>query len=328
MPPNPNSEIPNPNIKRLIGVDEAGYGPNLGPLVVAATVWELPEEIDGNDLWSAFTGIISDRPCRAGRTIHIADSKQVHSSSAGIGPLERSALAILELAGQRRDTFGELWDELHDGNERHASREPWFRDGNGSIPASIDFGSLDGLVIQWKEQCQTQRCRLVRSVADLVIAERFNRSVARTGTKGRVLSETTLQLIRRVWDPADDTPTLVQCDKHGGRDRYAELLADIFPEIMPIAIEETRTCSRYRVGRAEFQFRARSEDRLPVAAASIIAKYLRELSMDLFNAYWLKEIPDLKPTRGYPVDARRFLEAISGRAEELEIERDWYWRSR
>src|SRR5687768_1242409 len=28
----------------LIGMDEAGYGPHFGPLVVAATAWEVPEE--------------------------------------------------------------------------------------------------------------------------------------------------------------------------------------------------------------------------------------------------------------------------------------------
>ena len=27
----------------LIGTDEAGYGPNLGPLVISATVWEVPD---------------------------------------------------------------------------------------------------------------------------------------------------------------------------------------------------------------------------------------------------------------------------------------------
>ena len=31
----------------LIGMDEAGYGPNLGPLVVAATAWEVGEEARG-----------------------------------------------------------------------------------------------------------------------------------------------------------------------------------------------------------------------------------------------------------------------------------------
>jgi hypothetical protein len=31
----------------LIGMDEAGYGPNFGPLVVAATVWEVAEEGSG-----------------------------------------------------------------------------------------------------------------------------------------------------------------------------------------------------------------------------------------------------------------------------------------
>ena len=26
----------------VIGVDEAGYGPNIGPLIVAATAWRVP----------------------------------------------------------------------------------------------------------------------------------------------------------------------------------------------------------------------------------------------------------------------------------------------
>ena len=31
----------------LIGMDEAGYGPNYGPLVVAATAWYAPDEGSG-----------------------------------------------------------------------------------------------------------------------------------------------------------------------------------------------------------------------------------------------------------------------------------------
>ena len=40
----------------LIGIDEAGYGLNLGPLVVAATRWCV--ESDGEDLYAALTGQI------------------------------------------------------------------------------------------------------------------------------------------------------------------------------------------------------------------------------------------------------------------------------
>ena len=29
----------------LIGTDEAGYGPNLGPLVIAATAWQVPDDL-------------------------------------------------------------------------------------------------------------------------------------------------------------------------------------------------------------------------------------------------------------------------------------------
>ena len=35
----------------LIGTDEAGYGPNLGPLVISATVWEVPDDVGGENLF-------------------------------------------------------------------------------------------------------------------------------------------------------------------------------------------------------------------------------------------------------------------------------------
>ena len=32
----------------IIGVDEAGYGPNLGPLAVCATAWRIPSELNSD----------------------------------------------------------------------------------------------------------------------------------------------------------------------------------------------------------------------------------------------------------------------------------------
>lgn len=313
---------------RIIGVDEAGYGPNLGPLVVTATLWEVPDAIGADELIQTFHGIVSDKPCREGRTIHIADSKRVHSASAGIGPLERSALALLELAGQRRDSFSQLWDELHPTNLRHLCPEPWFRNGDAALPSKIDFAPVALLVESWLRRAETCQCQLLRCAAHLVPAARFNRAVNRAGTKGRVLSETTLALVGRLWDPSDPRPTLILCDKHGGRARYGELIAAAFGETLPRVLEETPTCSRYRLGEAELRFRPRSEDQFPVAAASIIAKYMRELAMDIFNQFWVARMPDLRPTRGYPQDARRFGAAIAEQATELGLERHWYWRER
>ncbi len=42
----------------VIGMDEAGYGPNLGPLVLTATVWEVPGRWPKRtDFWQLFADI-------------------------------------------------------------------------------------------------------------------------------------------------------------------------------------------------------------------------------------------------------------------------------
>ena len=54
-----------------------------------------------------------------------------------------------------------------------------------------------------------------------------------------------------------------------------------------------------------------SERHLPVALASMLAKYLRELAMEQFNRFWQQRAPQVKPTKGYPQDARRFRQEVS-----------------
>jgi hypothetical protein len=69
-------------------------------------------------------------------------------------------------------------------------------------------------------------------------------------------------------------------------------------------------------------FRPEAEDaHLPVALASMTAKLVRELAMARFNRYWCLRMPELKPTAGYTLDARRWLEEANGvvREEEREV---------
>ena len=58
------------------------------------------------------------------------------------------------------------------------------------------------------------------------------------------------------------------------------------------------------------------------------SKYLRELAMRAFNAWWCGRVDDLRPTAGYPVDARRFKRAIEARQAELGVDDRVLWRCR
>ncbi len=312
----------------LIGLDEAGYGPNLGPLVIAATAWDVPGDPRRANLWSAFSDCVSQDADATGAAIHVADSKVVHSSALGIAAIERSATAILQLSGRQHNSLFALWDDLTDGLERERSGEPWFLSYDMRLPIADVPAHIGDAIRRWEQRCVKKRCRLVGVACEILTARQFNRACQQLGSKGQVLSLATLRLVRRLWNPAEGDPALVLCDKHGGRDYYAELLADVFPETMPLTLQESRAISRYRMGHSEVRFQVGSEQHLPVAAASIVAKYLREACMESFNAYWLERQPDLRPTRGYPIDARRFLESIALEAADLGIERETFWRAR
>ena len=120
----------------------------------------------------------------------------------------------------------------------------------------------------------------------------------------------------------------VVCDKHGGRNRYDDFISEAFDDEFVFRLTESGSRSDYRCGNMEFCFRTRAEELLPVALASMVSKYLREIVMEQFNRFWQHHCPQLKPTKGYPVDAARFWSDIEATAERLEIARSRIWRNR
>src|SRR5262245_49217894 len=75
----------------LIGTDEAGYGPNFGPLVVSATVWHVHGSPRGLDLYHRLAPAVTrdGNGDVAGGAVWIADSKVVYRAGQGLGALER-----------------------------------------------------------------------------------------------------------------------------------------------------------------------------------------------------------------------------------------------
>jgi hypothetical protein len=68
------------------------------------------------------------------------------------------------------------------------------------------------------------------------------------------------------------------------------------------------------------RFEVESESRhMPVALASMISKYTRELLMARFQAWFRERAPHVKPTAGYALDARRFWREIEPMLPSLEV---------
>ena len=92
--------------------------------------------------------------------------------------------------------------------------------------------------------------------------------------------------------------------------------------------KESRELSRYCTGKTAISFGVKSEKHFPVALASMFAKYTREICMELFNEYWVEQLPGLKPTKGYPQDAARFRNDVEHLLPELCVNENVFWRNR
>jgi len=312
----------------VIGMDEAGYGPNLGPLVVAVTVWEVPGAPRDTDFWGAFSNVVTQAPSNDPARLHVADSKQVYSPARGIGPLERGVHSGLSLCGDRATSFRALCDQLAGDSAVPLDSEPWFAGRDLDLPQVDPLAHLDETVARWNDCCADHGIRLKAIRSDVVLTERFNRLNREHGSKGITLSRISLALLRSVWNPEDSQPALVIADKHGGRNRYDMLLAEVVDGQMIFRMEEGTHLSSYRVGATSIRFQTKAEAHLPVALASMVAKYVRELSMTLFNQFWAEHVPRLKPTKGYPVDAKRFRQDIAAVQQDLGIDDEILWRER
>ena len=158
------------------------------------------------------------------------------------------------------------------------------------------------------------RITAIRSV--VVGPARFNQELAVQGLEvRRPLRGIRPTAANRVGDLNRGRPTFVRGDKHGGRHYYFQRLSQSFPDVWIDRGLEGPDLSRYTIRDATGGIGAQPDaasrrcDGL-VALASIVSKTVRELWMDVFNAYWRARVPGLRPTAGYPTDSLRFRLAI------------------
>ena len=310
---------------RLVGMDEAGYGPNLGPLVIAASVWNTPGCPREFDAWKVFSDILGMPPVARDK-LSVGDSKSIYTAGGSLERLETSVLSFLELCGLSPVSFREFCKLLNPARELSLGSAPWFTGADVAIPITAQQSKINGFAQRWAELCDDRGLGRPRVAARILTAATYNAALENDQNKALLLSRNSLSLMADLVDPDAGEPTYVVSDKHGGRNRYDELLSEAFGDQLVLRREEGGERSSYRLGSMEVCFQVKGERHFPVALASMVAKYTRELAMEAFNAYWSDVCPGVRSTRGYPVDARRFRDDVRKRLDDLEIAEDVFWR--
>ncbi len=316
----------------LVGIDEAGFGPILGPLVVSSCTFSLGENRVGQDLWQVLhKSVAKTRRHLRGRLL-VTDSKKAHSKSMGLKHLERTVLSALRCLDHDVQSLTQLLGVLCPEGLGRLGAYPWYQHLQELALAGDDPDkAIAGSVLQ-QDMAQVG-LKLLRLESRCLDVAYYNELVETVRNKSNVLFTQTCALIQHAWDdfPGEDLYLVV--DRQGGRVHYRDSLLRMFPGLELRIVSEDQELSSYVLSNAKrsvhmsFQVKA-EEHSLPVAWASMVSKYIRELLMGQINQYFQGLCPDLKATAGYWQDGKRFIQEIRQRVPDSSWEDCQLIRSR
>ncbi len=337
--PDPRESSPT---RLIAGVDEAGLGPLLGPLCMAWAVFRTPVDA-GDDLWKPLQSVVSSDPKLDRERLIVADSKRVHTrNDRGRKRLENTVLAFLAQLDENRRVKAHARDVLFGGTlapEPELIREhPWY-ESLPALPTTSEAGAIELRAERLHRALNQAGIELVDYGVRVVPAGELNRSFGETGNKGATVWKLLHRIMRHLWETQASGGLRAVIDRQGGRWRYGPPLGRSFPDASVKLVTESPKYSEYDlVGRASgscgdhrlrLAFAEKAEDHsFPVALASCLAKYARELAMTSFNRYFEGLQPGLQPTAGYFKDGRRWVQDAQQTLADSGLPRKTVERSR
>lgn len=298
------------------GIDEAGYGPLLGPLVTALCAFRTPR---ATNLWDALDDVVLREPDPNDTTrIAVADSKVVYRAGSGLAGLETTALAFCAFASGDAPpaTVRALLDRHVVGVPPRLDSLPWYANAldRFELPLVASRERIADATNRLRSAAAKARVEPIALAIRPVLENDYNDQCARLQSKARVLFCANVDLLEAMLARPRQAGERVRvlCDRHGGRQHYAELLQLAFPLRGVTTRRESKPRSAYTVGVGDDAFDveyAIGAEALAfeVALASILAKYMRELFVETLNRWFVARVPHLTRTAGYYTDGLRFL---------------------
>ena len=296
-----------PSVPLLVGIDENGLGPRLGPLIVTAVTARC--EGKGEKL-------ANGPPGKSFRT-RLGDSKDlVAHGNSSLGEAWARAIAGLTGRGKEATTPDALVAAMCiDGPITLRSRCPSAHEAQCWSAESETFTAeaktLAG-VTKDLERLAAKGVTIARVDVAVVCTERLNDAVVR-GLSRFVVDLHTMERLALTVRGASNEDLSATCGKVGGYNRYGDHFGPLSGRLHAI-VTEGRARSEYQfpgLGRMAF-VRDADATNLLVGMASLVGKWVRDLLMDRVVRYHRLHNENLPAASGYhdPVTTR-FIEATA-----------------
>ena len=301
----------------LVGIDEAGYGPLLGPLVVSSAAFIVPDDKLSISLWEQLqSAVFTSKKGSKGRII-INDSKKLHQKSGDYSLLARSVLACRAAAVESASDLalpgdiGEFLKLVNFADYEVFSKYPWYQK---LLQSKIDYDESDISIVAsslWRTMKKSNVDIRYMYALPMPVGQ-YNEAIDLTGNKAVVLFNQACKHIFHAWENHSKDNLHIVVDKQGGRANYRDKLQKLFPYAKLNELKRTPQLSSYHIIDGSRQMKIHfivkgDQKQLPVALASMLSKLVREMMVEQLNLYYADKVPGIKHTAGYYQDGMRFL---------------------